>query len=120
MPSLLDMMISAGAIPAVASTSGERIQVLSGQNAGQYFWCNSIEIDREIILQTELGDDPRSGWVIRFDPAQPFPVLIRGDEIQQDNGQVWQIVRLLSLASPPAGSGKTLDYEISEQTPKDT
>lgn len=116
MPSLLDTMISAGAIPAVASTNGESVLILGpySPDAGKRFFCNSIEFDHEIALQTDLSDDPRAGWVVRFDPAQPIPSVDRGDQLQQDTGQVWEIVRLLSIAAPQPGCGKTLDYLIKE------
>lgn len=114
MPSILDISLSIGCIPAIGSTNGESVQILTGADQGIFFACNSIEEDRELILQTSLGDDPRAGWAIRFDPELPIPNITRGDRIKQDNGQVWEVVRRLNRTLAAANSGKTVDFEIKE------
>jgi hypothetical protein len=104
MPSLADQMLASGAAVQVAALHGERVKVLSGADAGKFFTAVR-ETEADLVLTTELGQDPRQKIMMRFITA---PNLSSQDILRTDDGRKWHVVR------DPQDTYLTNDFELIE------
>lgn len=113
MPSIADRMLAAGCVPMTEATHGEAFTVLSGTDAGQVF-TGVVEIEQDMVLDTDMGADPRAKRVVRFRNSH-VPRLASTDAIEDDAGQKWKCVK------QPGSAFLTTDFELIEiSTTKDT
>lgn len=114
MSSLADKMLARGCVQHVGAVHGERIQVLTGPDAGKFFQANIIETAPDQILSTDLGEDPRAVMMLRFDNQLPVPNITKSARIQTSNGKVY-------LATKQDFSGYlTTDFQLIEVTAADS
>ena len=105
MPSASDKMLSGGLVPLIQSVHGESIVVMSGTDQGKTFPCVR-EVEQDIVLDAQLGEDRRSKHVVRFMYA--IPNLESQDIVKTDDGSLWHCVR-----NPQDGYLST-DFELKE------
>lgn len=105
MPSLSETLLAGGCARHIDAVHGERIQILNGPDAGNYFQA-VIETENDQILATELGNDARAKIVMRF--LGNGPQLGMTGQIKRDDGSKYQAV-----IRQEAGF-LTQDYELTE------
>lgn len=107
-PALSDVMLAdGGCAEHIEAWHGETIFVVSGTDAGKTFTAVK-EIEPDIILETDLGIDPRGKRVIRFRETQQIPNLASQDVVRTADGKTWNAVR------KPGNQFLTVDFELKE------
>lgn len=106
MSSLSDRLLNAGCAALIEAVHGETVTVLNGANGGLVFTAVQ-EIESDIILNSELGEDPRAKRILRFRTATA-PTLASQDIVQTADGKKWHAVRR------PGAAYLTIDYELRE------
>lgn len=108
MGSLSDRMLGGGCVKHIGAVHGETVQVLEGLDAGVTFAANIIEIDADVVVVTELGDDPRPKRMLRFDQARAVPRIQSQARVMTEDGKTWMAVRQQFNAY------LTVDFELQE------
>lgn len=103
--SIGDQMLSDTALH-VEALHGESILVLSGLDVGKRFVAVK-EIDPDIVLETEMGRDPRAHRVVRFREPN-VPRLELNDRVRTEDGKTWVAV------DRPDSAYLTTDFELIE------
>lgn len=106
MPSISDMMLSAGCAPHVEAYHGEPVYILSGADAGKTFTAVK-EIESDMIFDSELGIDPRGKRILRFRETS-VPNLNSQDAVRTSDGKAWKAIRR------PGNQYLTVDFELTE------
>lgn len=106
MSSISDKLLAAGAAANIEWIHGERIEILSGPDDGQFFQ-GVIEIESDVILATDLGEDPRSRRMLRFRQGYA-PRLNSQDRVRTDDGKVWVAIK------QDFSQYLSVDYELRE------
>lgn len=106
MPSIADIALTESAVPNIQVMHGEMLTVVSGAEAGKPF-VGVVEIEDDLGLETELGNDPRAKRMVRF-PKASAPVLSSQDIVQTEDGKRWNAIRR------PDGAYLSVDYELKE------
>lgn len=107
MGSISDTLLAAGCVRLIGTLHGERVQALSGPDAGRYFQATIIENETDSVV---IEGDPRGRRMIRFAPAAA-PAATSQFEIQTDDGKKWNCLR------QDFGGYLTNDYELQEIAP---
>lgn len=111
MRALSDTLLAGGCAPHVEAIHGETVRILSGQDAGRPF-IGVVETEADLVLNTDLGDDPRAKIMLRFRDGH-VPRLDSQGVVQTADGKKWNAVRR------QFGSFLTDDFELKEITDKD-
>ena len=106
MGALSDIMLAGGCARQIEAVHGERVQVLDGPDAGQFFTAVR-EVENDQILVTELGPDARAKIWLRF-REDATPNIASQGTVQFDDGSKYRAVR-----RQEAGF-LTNDYELTE------
>lgn len=107
MGSISDTLLAAGCVRHIGALHGERVQVLSGPDAGRFFQANILENETDSVV---IEGDPRGRRMIRFDPGAA-PAATSQFEIKTVDGKKWNCLR------QDFGSYLTTDYELQEIAP---
>jgi hypothetical protein len=112
-PSLSDQMLAGGCASHVEAVHGEPVTVLSGPDAGKTFTAVR-ETEADLIVTTDLSEDPRAKNVIRFRDGN-VPRIIGQCVLKTSDGKKWHAVKA------PQDGYLTTDFELREIVPgKDT
>lgn len=109
MGSISDTMLAGGCATHLENVHAELVTVLTGVNAGKKFLAIN-EIEQDINLTGELGNDPRGVRVLRFrNVTGNVPIgLNKLDRIRTADGRVW------AATLQPGSSYLTVDYRLAE------
>lgn len=105
--SLSDKMLAGGCALHVEALHGDVILILDGPDAGKNFVAVR-EIEQDMILNTDLGADPRAKRMLRFRDVIPLPRINSQTRIKTEDGKIWTAVR------NPGDGFLTVDYELTE------
>lgn len=108
-----DKMLAAGCALHVEAIHGEPILILDGTDAGKSF-MGVRETEQDMVINTDLGIDPRAKRMLRFREGMPLPVIAAQTRIKTEDGKIWTAVR------NPGDGFLTVDYELIEFISKDT
>ena len=111
MGALSDILLAGGCALQIEAIHGERVEVLSGLDAGKFF-IGVREIMPDMMFPSEIATDPRAKIVLRFREAST-PRIEKTGKLKTDDGRIWNAVR-----RQEAGF-LTNDYELTEVTAKD-
>jgi hypothetical protein len=111
--SLSGKMLAGGCALHVEAIHGESILVLTGLDQGKSF-TGVRETEADMVINSELGADPRAKRMLRFRDSIPVPRLGLNDRIKTEDGKIWTAVR------NPGDGFLTNDFELIEVTKKDT
>ncbi len=106
MPAISHRLLARGALAHVHALHGERIEVITGEDAGAFF-TGVIEVESDGMLPTELMADPRGRRMLRFKNGS-VPRLKAHDRIKTDDGKTWTAIRQQFSAF------LTTDFELRE------
>lgn len=96
----------AGGVRLLDVVHGEVIKVLTGAATGTYTAIRETASD--LVLMTELGQDPRAKRMLRFRDDGNVPALGSQDQIMTEDGKKWTAVRA------PQDGYLTTDFELIE------
>lgn len=102
-----DKMLASGCALHVEAIHGELVIILTGPSAGQGFIAVR-ETEQDMILNTDLGADPRAKRMLRFREGVPLPVINSQTRIQTEDRKIWSAVR------NPEDGYLTVDYELTQ------
>lgn len=98
-------MLDSGCARHVEAAHGESILILSGAEINNTFTCVR-EVEQDIVINSELGEDRRAKIIIRF--RSPVPNIGAQDILQTADGKKWNAVRA------PQDGYLTNDFELRE------
>jgi hypothetical protein len=104
MPSIADLMLSAGCVQLLHEAHAETVKVLSGADAGKTFRAIK-EVEQDVVLTSELQQDRRPRRILRFLPSSA-PNLSAQDVLQTEDGMRWNAVVM------PETAYLTTDFEL--------
>lgn len=104
--SVSDLMFNLGCLPALETTHGETVTVLSGADAGKSFTAVQ-EIEQDIVFDEQLGPDRRAHRILRFRNTA-VPNITSRDRLQTSDGKTW------SAVVRPGNAYLTTDFELLE------
>jgi hypothetical protein len=107
MGSIGDDMLAAGCVENILAVHGEPFTVLgNGPDAGLTF-IGVVEFETDMVMDTELGADPRGKRVVRF-KLGAHPILASQDLLRDAANKKWRAVQR------PNNFHLTMDYEVIE------
>lgn len=106
MPSISETLLAGGNAVHLEAYHGEKIAILTGVDAGKVFIAVK-ETEPDIILETVIGEDPRTKLIARFRTPN-VPNLTSQDIVSTDDGKRWYAVRR------PGDVFLTVDFELKE------
>ncbi len=109
MGGLSDTLLARGCASHIEVIHGEAVEILSGPDAGKKF-AGVVEVLPDLILEGELGGDPRSKTVVRF-RNESVPNLASQGQVKTADGRKWNAIR------QDFGSFLTTDFELKEIVP---
>lgn len=105
--SLSGKMLASGCALHVEAIHGETILVLTGLDQGGTFTAVR-ETETDMVINSELGADPRAKRMLRFRDSMPVPRVSLSDRIKTADGKIWTAVR------NPGDGFLTNDFELTE------
>lgn len=109
--SLSDQLLAGGCVAHIGTVHGEDVLILSGPDAGRSFRANIVEAGQDMILETELGADPRGKRILRFAEGSPVPRIQSQGQVQTADGKKWNAVR------QDFSGYLTVDFDLKEIVP---
>ncbi len=92
MRALSDTLLAGGCAVQLEAIHGEPVTVLQGPDAGRTF-IGVVETESDLILATELGNDPRGKLMVRFRPEQTPRIQSQCQVTRLSDGKKYNAVR---------------------------
>lgn len=109
---LSDIMLAGGCVKHIDAVHGEDVVILDGPDAGTTFRANIVEAGQDMILDTDLGQDPRGKRILRFAEEQPLPRIASQAQVKTADGKKWTAVR------QDFSGYLTRDFDLQEIVPE--